>query len=80
MRGLVTFCLMFFGIILLAIGVFSAVAPEAALDIAGMSKERLGGYIVEYDIDPDVARGAGAGIAVIGFGISIPGIVRVAKR
>ena len=80
MGGLGTFCLMVFGIILLAIGVFSAVSPEAALDVAGMSEEHLGGYIVEYDIDPDVARGVGAVIAVIGFGITIPGIVRVAKR
>ena len=68
----------FIGIIFLVVGIVGVFAPEGVLDTAGMSEERTWyerswedkaprGSATEYDIDPDLVKAGGIGLAVVGL-------------
>ena len=63
---LITTFLLFFGLIILAGGVFCLVAPETILDF-------------RPDTNPAWMKGGGAALIVIGCAVLIPGIIRLVK-
>lgn len=70
--------LLILGLLLLAVGIFGAVAPEATLDLVGQSHQEQhwsthNGIIpypqdrTVYHIDPSIVRALGGALAAIGL-------------